>query len=414
MKNVTLIHCYSDHNYGDLGIILSTVDLIQDFDEDFKINCVSTYNSSDERFKTEHVLLKERLNKIGGKVYPALFGIVDRTDSLYYLTSFLNLIRFLLILPFIKVSFIRRLFLTKQEESTYEMLNNSDIIVSKGGSFFCDDTGKLGSLSFFRLWYVALFSIKLNKKVVILAQSIGPLHKNFSKKFGNYLLEKLYKIVLREDYCLKKYPYLLNRDYLKNTDVVFFQKIFNAEPRSSTNGTVGVTIKYVDSDQDKYMLLMSKIVTYLVSQHGLNVKMLPQVPLDGDLKASSEVKNLVPIELHDKIEIVDDFHNVQKLIQEYSLLDFVVGTRLHSCIFSWSVNVPAINISYHGTKSKGVYANLRLEDWVLDYSSSDSFEKAMVLINHAIDNRDLIIENAQTSINKSRIEMFELLKEEIF
>ena len=42
----------------------------------------------------------------------------------------------------------------------------------------------------------------------------------------------------------------------------------------------------------------------------------------------------------------------------YSRMDAFVGTRLHSVIFATSTGCPAINISYHGTKSQGIFGDL--------------------------------------------------------
>ena len=38
----------------------------------------------------------------------------------------------------------------------------------------------------------------------------------------------------------------------------------------------------------------------------------------------------------------------------YKNMNIFIGTRLHSVIFSLSLNVPSINIAYHGTKSQGI------------------------------------------------------------
>ena len=67
-----LIHCYSDLNKGDLGIILSTVERIRLYDDQATINSISTYGEHDVRYINDHEILK---TKVEG-VFPALNGIL--------------------------------------------------------------------------------------------------------------------------------------------------------------------------------------------------------------------------------------------------------------------------------------------------------------------------------------------------
>ncbi|WP_448105368.1 polysaccharide pyruvyl transferase family protein [Pedobacter panaciterrae] len=409
-KQVTLIQCYSDHNYGDLGIILSTADLFYDADIDVQINSISTYNYDDKRFNTEHEDLKDYLLKHDGKMFPGIFGIVDRDKKFIYIRSFLSLLRFLLFVPLIKQSWAAKILLNKSEIESYNLLKNSDLVVSKGGSYFCDDNGKLGFLSFFRLWYIGLMAIKLGKKVVILGQSIGPLNTSLGKSFGNYLLKRFNKVILRESVCLKEYDYFIKRDYVINNDMVFFQKLVKPSINENINKTVGVTVKYVDKDQDKYFVFMKEAITLLVNKYNFDVVMLPQVPLDNDIKASKEIWETLGAEIKNRVRILDDLNGINNLLNEYAKLYFVLGTRLHSCIFSWSVGVPAINISYHGTKSQGIYDNLGLRNWVLNYSSDESISLFEKNVNSILESRSSIIEKVTERISKDKEQVGELIK----
>lgn len=409
MKKVTLIQCYSDHNYGDLGIILSTTELLFSISNDLEINGISTYNANDPRFLTEHEDLKKYLGNKKGKILPSIFGIVDRTKGNVYFNSFFNLLRFLLLIPFARQNWIAKLLLNKQEIESYKRIKSSDLIISKGGSFFCDNHGKLGFLSFFRLWYIALLAVKLKKKVIILGQSIGPLNSPVSKWYGNYLLKKIDKVILRESVCLSEYKYFVDRDYIINNDMVFYQKIVQPKLDSTldlhSKRKVGVTIKYVDKDQGKYFVFVKSAIEIMVRQYNFDVVILPQVPLDSDINASKEVWNILHPDVQKNVAVLDDLNGIENLLQKYSELYFVLGTRLHSCIFSWSVGVPAINISYHGTKSQGIYDNLGLSNWVLDYSSEDSLDLFTKNIGLIIESRESIIKDVASRIKKDRVEV---------
>ena len=56
-----LIHCYSDLNKGDLGIILSTVERIRLYDDQATINSISTYGEHDVRYINDHEILKTKV-----------------------------------------------------------------------------------------------------------------------------------------------------------------------------------------------------------------------------------------------------------------------------------------------------------------------------------------------------------------
>ena len=77
-------------------------------------------------------------------------------------------------------------------------------------------------------------------------------------------------------------------------------------------------------------------------------------------------------------------------------MDIFIGTRLHSAIFAITENVPVVNISYHGTKSKGVMGTLNLEEWVIDETNFN-------LLNNKIDQ---LIQNA----DKVKVALTEAVK----
>ena len=61
---VTLIHCYSDDNRGDCGIIYSIHQLIKNNAPDVIINAMSVFNSNDNYFKDGYKFTNEIFTKI--------------------------------------------------------------------------------------------------------------------------------------------------------------------------------------------------------------------------------------------------------------------------------------------------------------------------------------------------------------
>ena len=129
----SLINCYSDYNKGDLGIILTTVRFLQEIDKDADITGISTYNYSDPFYHTQHKLLSKSI-----PVSPSIFGelnIGKRKDPFSKVLRFLwDWIRFKMMILF-KSTFL----LSSHEKKSFTKLKDSDYIISKGGSFLCDE-----------------------------------------------------------------------------------------------------------------------------------------------------------------------------------------------------------------------------------------------------------------------------------
>src|SRR5690606_12214726 len=99
----------------------------------------------------------------------------------------------------------------------------------------------------------------------------------------------------------------------------------------------------------------------------------------------------------------------------YSNLDFFVGTRFHSVIFSMTSCVPSIAIAYGGNKGRGIMQDFNLSEYVIhidDVNKEDLLEMFLRLEQ----NKDLVIKTLQErvkTLENKRIETIELIKERI-
>ena len=379
----TLINCYSDNNKGDSGIILSTVELLKEFDSNADIVGVSTYNFSDSFFHTEHEFLKSKI-----KVLPSIFGelnIGKRKGVFYknirYVFDSLRLLVFL-VLPksFLKV---RNFIFSKEERTTINRLESSDYVISKGGSFICNENDIREKIALIRFIYVFLLAFKLNCKVVILCQSIGPVYGKWSKKIINYLIGKCEIVVLREKVCIDEYPYLnLNASNVVVTnDIAFYLGAKNVSPnllRIDTEAVnIGFTIKGVSEKSSKaYLTMMADGIKHCIDKYGAIVHIFPHVTIDNDVEVSYQVHRMLEDKYKSKVFLYNEDYNAPELKSIYSSMNYFVGTRLHSTIFAMGEFVPSICISYHGTKSAGIFANYGLERFaVTEYSSEILIQK---------------------------------------
>jgi len=374
----TLINCYSDNNKGDLGIILATIDMIRENDTSCDIAAVSTYNFSDPDFASEHVILKQHV-----PVLPSVFGELNigkcKASSAKLGRFAFDSVRMLLVLMFpVKLKILWRLIFSKPERETIAELENSDYIISKGGSFLCNDPDFRSRIALFRFLYIFLLCFRLGKKVVILCQSLGPVHGFFSRKALNYTLSKCHRIVLRENICLEQYPYLQvdNSKLDVINDIAFFLNVKEAKLTElsidESKFNIGMTIKHVEKNKAApYRLMMIDAIRHCIDAHGAHIYIFPHVTIENDIDNSLRVYNGLDDNYKSRVIILSENFSPVDLKALYSKMDIFIGTRLHSTIFSMGELVPSVCISYHGTKSLGVFSNYGLDEYVVTEYSSD-------------------------------------------
>jgi colanic acid/amylovoran biosynthesis protein len=119
--------------------------------------------------------------------------------------------------------------------------------------------------------------------------------------------------------------------------------------------------------------------------------------------------------LKDKVIVVDDDYSPFILKEIYRRLWFLVGTRLHSVIFSLSSGVPAIALSYSPHKSEGVMDMVGLSDFVfpVDDLPLDACFKA---VEQIYNDRDVFASNVLLKVKERSIDSLviaaELLNDE--
>ena len=106
-------------------------------------------------------------------------------------------------------------------------------------------------------------------------------------------------------------------------------------------------------------------IKYCVSEHNAKIYIFPHVTIDNDIDNSFEVYKRLPDSVKQHVVVLSDDYHALHLKNIYKKMSFFIGTRLHSTIFALSENVPAICITYHGTKALGVFKTLGMEEYVL-------------------------------------------------
>ena len=123
--------------------------------------------------------------------------------------------------------------------------------------------------------------------------------------------------------------------------------------------------RWLDPDgQDRYERAIAAVVDRIQARTGFRVILIPQVTSpyrdDDDRTVGRRVAAHCRGEQPILLEQAGDHRQIKAA---YNQLDFLIGTRFHSVIFSLTSGVPCIAIEYEH-KSRGIMRELGLEHWV--------------------------------------------------
>ncbi|MBP1680103.1 MAG: polysaccharide pyruvyl transferase [Proteobacteria bacterium] len=412
MKYV-ITHCYTDKNKGDAAIVIATTQLIHRVDKKADISMLSTYGEGDMRLQTDHKIIGKYANRVLPSIFPepvTFFGF--NSDKLRIVSFIINFLKSLLLLVS-KNRLLIKLCFKEHEVESINIFLDADIILSKGGSFLYTENASLRQfLSLIRMLYPFVLAKRYNKKSVIFSQSLGPVIGQLSQWLFRYVIKNVDLIYLRESLCLEKYDVVKHichsgkckiipdsAFYLKHEEMLLPIHIdhlaFN----------VGYTIvdhdfKYLSSEEEKqqcsenYIQSIIDSMKHLIDTHNAVIHIFPQVTTDishlghNDMKISKKIKDYFDnTKYENSIKLYTLDLTPMQLRSLYEKMEIFIGTRLHSVIFALSVCTPSINISYHGTKSKGILKEIKdYEKYVVDINTINS-TNLMFLIEDLLLNR---------------------------
>jgi colanic acid/amylovoran biosynthesis protein len=377
----SITHCYTDHNKGDAAIIISTTQLLRKKDCSARIDMFSTFGPNDEQFQKEH----EFVSQFADNMYPGMFyqprPVIGKSDASRILHFFWILLKFMLLL-ITKNKLVQKLFFTKLEQQGIASFMSSDVVISKGGSYITSqNTSIRQSISLFSMLYPFFLAKRYNKSIYIFSQSLGPVAGRFNQWLTKKALSGIQKIFLREDVCLESYKEIQELQSVVNMDIIpdsaFYMSNDNEHSKHEIDlgqhgFKVGMTIvdhafKYISSESEKqqkienYKKALIENIQYLIEKKDASIHIFPQVISlnshlgHSDVRISREIEEkCADLGFGDRVTYHYGDFNPMQLRELYKNMDIFIGTRLHSVIFSLSLNVPSINIAYHGTKSQGI------------------------------------------------------------
>ncbi|KKP38573.1 hypothetical protein A2229_00690 [Candidatus Peregrinibacteria bacterium RIFOXYA2_FULL_33_7] len=257
------------------------------------------------------------------------------------------------LMPFGARSLLRGIF-KGEFFRTWNQIKKADLVIFGGGGLFTDE------LKANLLWsWQALFCYWLDKKVWHYGQSVGPLKKKRSQNIVKKVMDKAWKISVRDQ---ESKEILMNIGVNKEVEVRddpalnlrnrkeiegikekvnLFLKNYDLEP----NEFIGVSLRKWSNLTDEKKKKVALFLDEQIEKENLKVLMVPfaRIP-ENDTEILKEVKSLMRNQ--EQVIIKDYTDNFWEILYLWKKSGFILGMRLHSIIFAEIVGKPFYAISY--------------------------------------------------------------------
>ncbi len=229
----------------------------------------------------------------------------------------------------------------------YALLRDVDVFISGGGGLVQDVTGVPTVLYYLGLVFLAKMR---HKKVMAYAQGFGPLQKKVSRLVAEKIMNLCDVITFRDEDSKKlakeigiKAPIYVTADpvfLLKPASSEEMRKILEKE-KIEGKFKVGVSVRDWQG-VDKVLSSLSSALQRLVEEYGAKIYVFP-FQKSQDVEVSKKVLENVGKE---NCKIIPREYTIPQMLSLIGNMDFFVGMRLHSLIFSAIQGVPMVGLSY--------------------------------------------------------------------
>ncbi|MFA6361420.1 MAG: polysaccharide pyruvyl transferase family protein [Candidatus Shapirobacteria bacterium] len=374
-KNIIISHVYSKDNKGDAALLSV---LIDDIKREFK-------NPSITILTLDSIIANEKFDGINVKnsfMFYAMKSFHNNFSTLLYSVYIMSITTlWAYIYKYTKFS----LPINHKLKDICLLYSQADLILPVGGGYIRSQKKGVGSLlNIILLLHPIKISSIFKKPTILYTQSVGPFSSKLEEKIVSHTLNNYVDAtILREDTSLKLLKKIgVNKNIYRSIDSGFafknkntsydLRKLLNIKKDKLI---VGITArKWLSiTAQNKYELELAKTIRYIVEKYNIAVVLIPQVTAEFHKDDDRIVHNRIRRNIgrsHD-IYVINEKLNHHQIKAIYDSLDFVIGTRFHSVIFSLTSYVPAIAIEYEH-KTGGIMHDLKLDNWVIKIEEVES------------------------------------------
>lgn len=308
--------------------------------------------------------------------------------SLKFKWALRSIVSLLIAIP-LKTKITRQLvqrLLSKEQKKTLSIYKNARAAFVKGGGFLHAYGGIIDAYKiYFHLYHIDL-AISMGIPVYVMPNSFGPFVDKFSRRMIRKTLEKCEVVYSRESISQKVLKETCNVNSLLSRDIAMYLKEdqhFDANVcleekniKIDTGRMVGITVRPYrfpgnENGQElynQYKKSVSNLIVWLKSKeyHPVLIEhVFSENYHERDIICINEIVELVKSKGH-QVDVFSALDlNCKQMMSIYAKMNYLVGTRFHSVIFSLIGNVPAIAITYGGNKGNGVMRDLGLSDYAI-------------------------------------------------
>ena len=374
--NIIISHVYSEHNKGDAALLSVLIgDVRKEFNNPIitvlTLDSVSS-NKEFEGAKVKNSFMFYAMNRFDNDFLTLLYAVYVITATMLWV-------------------FVRRLTglslpIGHKLTNLCLLYEDTDLILPVGGGYLRSQKKGIGSLLNVSLLLHPLWiSNLLGKPTVLYSQSIGPFSSKLEERMVGFSLNRCTEaIIVRENTSLQLLKRIGVKDNVHRSvdsgfafgaDGVKYDLRKKLKIKSDKQLLFGITARkwLPEPAQSNYERAIVESIEHIISKYDASVVFVPQVTSefhsDDDRLVHKRIFDYTPN--HDHVYLVDGELDHYQIKSAYDSLDFVIGTRFHSVIFSLTSYVPAIAIEYEH-KTGGIMHDLELDRWVIKIESVNS------------------------------------------
>ncbi len=253
------------------------------------------------------------------------------------------------------------------------ILKHTRLLISGGGSLLQDVTS---TQSYKYYSFIMKLAMCFGAKVMVYANGIGPLSSPKNREDCRRLLEKVDKITLRDEQSLEELESIgVKKEITVSADPAFSLKPSYAGDNGNKPYFVVSVRKWKKLPED-FADKVAEVCRTIKEKYNICPVFVPmQSWMDDEICA----------EIAAKCEgtVSEPFKDVETLIGYIQNSEFVLGMRLHILIYSLSVNVPIIALSY----------DPKVDAIVKKWNCSKAFDVGSIDANEVVTQIEYIVKN---------------------
>ncbi|MCX7748529.1 MAG: polysaccharide pyruvyl transferase family protein [Clostridia bacterium] len=385
-KKVILFYAWGSNNAGDLALGLGAVDLLSEVLPAKNITVVSRHGEKTKAYKEAKNTFINMFPGINFIPSPFGFSRQSKIDKIMELVSSSLLVPICLLFPKMSLAIFKK-------NKALKAIGECDIAVCNGGNLFYWNKARKSIPRLIAFAFPLLLSKRLKKKYGFLPQTLGPF-EGISKPFFRRFFETASFLTCRESKSIDNLRPILGdkANQIKvMLDLAFFIKAIDykgAEDILKCNNLIGnefltCTLRFSklgdtgDLDEGEKEIKTAQVrefIERILAEKNYKIAFICQTEIDR--KVTLEFVESLNSKFGNRCLLIEEYRpEVLKGIYHYS--KYLIAMRVHSLIFSLSVNTPVFGIYYQalGPKMPGIMQDFKLEQYCFDLGS---FEKETI------------------------------------